>query len=77
MCIATYCRHLGMLVTHLPCHHRRLDPAAGLDSATTFTVIKYLGSVARTLESTMVISLLQPSGDVLSLFDDVMLLAEG
>ena len=62
--------------THLP-WHRRLEAAAGLDSATTFTVVKYLGSVARTLASTMVVSLLQPSGDVLSLFDDVMLLAEG
>ena len=48
-----------------------------MDSATTFNVVKYLGTVTRTLASTTVISLLQPSGDVLSLFDDVILLAEG
>lgn len=50
---------------------------AGLDSATTFTVVKYLGDLARTMRCTTVVSLLQPSGDVLALFDDVMLLADG
>ena len=51
--------------------------AAGLDSATTFTVVKYLGDLARTMRCTTVVSLLQPSGYVLALFDDVMLLADG
>lgn len=51
--------------------------STGLDSATTFTVVKYLGDLARTMRCTTVVSLLQPSGDVLALFDDVMLLADG
>lgn len=50
---------------------------AGLDSATTFTVVKYLGDLSRTMRCTTVVSLLQPSGDVLALFDDIMLLAGG
>ena len=40
-------------------------------------MVKYLGDLSRTLQANTVISLLQPSGDVMSLFDDVMLLAEG
>ncbi len=50
---------------------------AGLDSATTYTVCKYLGDLARTMRCTTVVSLLQPSGGVLALFDDIMLLADG
>lgn len=57
--------------------HTQSMVAAGLDSATTFTVVKYLGDLARTMRCTTVVSLLQPSGYVLALFDDVMLLADG
>ncbi|KAL4448626.1 hypothetical protein ABPG75_005845 [Micractinium tetrahymenae] len=51
--------------------------STGLDSATTFTVVKWLGELARPLAATLAVSLLQPSGEVLGLFDDVLLLAEG
>lgn len=50
---------------------------AGLDSATTATVCSYLGKLCHVMQTTTVVSLLQPSGDVLALFDDIMLLADG
>lgn len=62
--------------THPPTHPSN-HCFAGLDSATTATVCKYLGDLCRTMRCTTTISLLQPSGDVLALFDDVLLLAEG
>ncbi|PSC75525.1 pleiotropic drug resistance 5-like isoform A [Micractinium conductrix] len=51
--------------------------STGLDSATTLTVVRYLGELARTMRCTTVVSLLQPSGDVLALFDELLLLAGG
>ncbi|GMH20534.1 hypothetical protein Nepgr_022375 [Nepenthes gracilis] len=49
----------------------------GLDSSTTYQIIKYLKYSTRALDGTAVISLLQPSPETYELFDDVMLLCEG
>ncbi|KAG7389065.1 hypothetical protein PHYPSEUDO_011334 [Phytophthora pseudosyringae] len=51
--------------------------STGLDSAATFDIISTQRTIARALGKTVVISLLQPSPDVVALFDDVILLNEG
>lgn len=49
----------------------------GLDSSTTYQIIKYLKHSTRALDGTTVISLLQPAPEAYELFDDVILLSEG
>ncbi|XP_031258876.1 ABC transporter G family member 32 isoform X1 [Pistacia vera] len=49
----------------------------GLDSSTTYQIIKYLKHSTRALDGTTVISLLQPSPETYELFDDIILLFEG
>ena len=49
----------------------------GLDSATTFDIIRAAKSVAESLESTFVIALLQPPPETFNLFDEIILLSEG
>lgn len=49
----------------------------GLDSSTTYQIIKYLKHSNRALDGTTVISLLQPAPEAYELFDDVILLSEG
>ncbi|CAM6099489.1 unnamed protein product [Calypogeia fissa] len=51
--------------------------STGLDSSTTFQIIKCLGDITHMLESTILISLLQPAPETYDLFDDVILLSEG
>ncbi|KAG0548825.1 hypothetical protein BDA96_01G201000 [Sorghum bicolor] len=49
----------------------------GLDSSTTFRIIKCFQQMANINECTMLISLLQPTPEVFDLFDDLILMAEG
>ncbi|XP_050232688.1 ABC transporter G family member 32 isoform X2 [Mercurialis annua] len=49
----------------------------GLDSSTTYQIIKYLRHSTCALDGTTVISLLQPAPETYELFDDVILLCEG
>lgn len=51
--------------------------STGLDSSTTYQIINYLRHSTHALDSTTVISLLQPAPETYELFDDVILLAEG
>ncbi|OWZ04694.1 Pleiotropic drug resistance protein transporter, partial [Phytophthora megakarya] len=51
--------------------------STGLDSAATYDIINTQRSVAHRLRKTVVIALLQPSPEVFSLFDDVMIMNEG
>lgn len=51
--------------------------STGLDSSTTYQIIKYLRHSTRALGGTTVISLLQPAPETYELFDDVILLCEG
>ncbi|GMF24121.1 unnamed protein product [Phytophthora lilii] len=51
--------------------------STGLDSASTFDIIATQRSLAKKFRKTVVISLLQPSPEVYSLFDSVVLLNEG
>ncbi|GBF90608.1 ABC transporter G family member protein [Raphidocelis subcapitata] len=49
----------------------------GLDSATLHSVVTFLALMTRALKLTTVVSLLQPSPEVVALFDDVLLMADG
>jgi len=51
--------------------------STGLDSSTTFQIIKCLRDFVHLRLATVFISLLQPPPDVYNLFDDVLLLSEG
>lgn len=51
--------------------------STGLDSRTTFQIIKCLRDFAHLRSATILISLLQPPPEVYNLFDDILLLSEG
>lgn len=51
--------------------------STGLDSSTTFQIIKSIRQSIHILEGTALISLLQPAPETYDLFDDVILLADG
>lgn len=51
--------------------------STGLDSSTTFQIIKCLRDFAHLRLGTVFISLLQPPPEVYNLFDDILLLSEG
>ncbi|GLI71055.1 hypothetical protein VaNZ11_015971 [Volvox africanus] len=53
------------------------EMSTGLDSATLFTVVRWLSQAAKALQMTIMASLLQPPPEVFGLFDDVILLTEG
>ena len=52
-------------------------PQTGLDSSTTFQVVRSLGHVAHVAAATLLVSLLQPPPETFELFDDVIQLADG
>uniref|UniRef100_A0A453SI24 ABC-2 type transporter domain-containing protein n=1 Tax=Aegilops tauschii subsp. strangulata TaxID=200361 RepID=A0A453SI24_AEGTS len=51
--------------------------STGLDSSTTFQIVKSLGLITNILGGTTVISLLQPAPETYNLFDDIILLSDG
>lgn len=51
--------------------------STGLDSSTTFQIVTYLQQFTHVTESTILVSLLQPTPETFSLFDDIILMAEG
>ncbi|KAF3497991.1 hypothetical protein DY000_02054936 [Brassica cretica] len=51
--------------------------STGLDSSTTFQIVKCLQQIVHLNEATVVISLLQPAPETFDLFDDIILLSEG
>ncbi|PSR95481.1 Pleiotropic drug resistance protein [Actinidia chinensis var. chinensis] len=51
--------------------------STGLDSSTTFQIVKFMRQMVHIMDVTMVISLLQPAPETFELFDDVILLSEG
>lgn len=51
--------------------------STGLDSSTTYQIVKCLRSVVHYTNGTMLISLLQPAPETFELFDDIILLSEG
>ncbi|KAG8087193.1 hypothetical protein GUJ93_ZPchr0010g8360 [Zizania palustris] len=51
--------------------------STGLDSSTTFQIVKSIGQITSILGGTTVISLLQPAPETYNLFDDIILLSDG
>ncbi|KAK6136023.1 hypothetical protein DH2020_030233 [Rehmannia glutinosa] len=51
--------------------------STGLDSSTTYQIIKYMRQMVHIMDVTMIISLLQPAPETFELFDDIILLSEG
>lgn len=51
--------------------------STGLDSSTTFQIIKYMRQMVHIMDITMILSLLQPAPETFELFDDIILLSEG
>ncbi|KAM7496878.1 hypothetical protein LguiA_021292 [Lonicera macranthoides] len=51
--------------------------STGLDSSTTFQIVKFMRQMVHIMDVTMVISLLQPAPETFALFDDVILLSDG
>ncbi|XP_042755335.1 pleiotropic drug resistance protein 2 [Lactuca sativa] len=51
--------------------------STGLDSSTTFQIVKYMKQLVHIMDVTMIISLLQPAPETFELFDDIILLSEG
>ncbi|KAL9251841.1 ABC transporter G family member 42-like protein [Drosera capensis] len=51
--------------------------STGLDSSTTFQIVKFLQQITHLSEATILMSLLQPAPETYDLFDDIILLSEG
>lgn len=51
--------------------------STGLDSSTTFQIVRSLKQITSILGQTTVISLLQPAPETFDLFDDIILLSDG
>lgn len=51
--------------------------STGLDSSTTFQIVKFMRQLVHIMDVTMIVSLLQPAPETFELFDDIILLSEG
>ncbi|KAF0905322.1 hypothetical protein E2562_003919 [Oryza meyeriana var. granulata] len=51
--------------------------STGLDSSSTFLIVKYIRQVAHVMNATVMMSLLQPPPETYALFDDIILISEG
>uniref|UniRef100_A0A1D1YG49 Pleiotropic drug resistance protein 12 n=3 Tax=Anthurium amnicola TaxID=1678845 RepID=A0A1D1YG49_9ARAE len=61
-----------------PCRTLFMDEiSTGLDSSTTFQIVKCLQQIVHLGEATILMSLLQPAPETFDLFDDIILLSEG
>ena len=61
-----------------PCNTLFMDEiSTGLDSSTTFLIVKCMRNFVHMAHGTVLMALLQPAPEVYDLFDDIMLLCEG
>ncbi|CAI0540644.1 unnamed protein product, partial [Linum tenue] len=51
--------------------------STGLDSSTTYQIVKCIGNFVHFMEGTVLMALLQPPPETFDLFDDLILLSEG
>ncbi|KAL0426517.1 UNVERIFIED_CONTAM: ABC transporter G family member 39 [Sesamum latifolium] len=51
--------------------------STGLDSSTTFQIVRYMRQMVHIMDVTMIIALLQPPPETYDLFDDVILFSDG
>ena len=61
-------------------HFRELTPIlalqTGLDSSTTFNIVRCIRNFVQFREATVLVALLQPAPETYDLFDDIILMAE-
>ena len=61
-----------------PCSTLFMDEiSTGLDSSTTYQIVKCLQQIVHYEEATILMSLLQPAPETFDLFDDILLISEG
>jgi len=90
MCVCIYFMHLFFLFWSFACicvsGEMIVGPttalfmdeiSTGLDSSTTFQIVKCLSQFCHVMEATILMSLLQPAPETFQLFDDIILLSEG
>ena len=53
------------------------EPTSGLDSASAYKVIKNLRKLAKNEDKTIILSIHQPSSEMVMLFDKIICLSEG
>lgn len=51
--------------------------STGLDSNTTYSIVKSIGNLAHVMDYTVLVGLLQPSPETFDLFDEVILISNG
>lgn len=51
--------------------------STGLDSSTTFQIVKCIRNFVHEMEATVLMALLQPAPETFDLFDDLILLSDG
>lgn len=51
--------------------------STGLDSSTTFQIIRFMRQMVHIMDVTMIVSLLQPAPETFELFDNIILVSEG
>jgi len=51
--------------------------STGLDSSTTFQIVKCIRNFVHQMEATVLVALLQPAPETFELFDDLLLLSDG
>ncbi|KAJ8466246.1 hypothetical protein OPV22_028798 [Ensete ventricosum] len=51
--------------------------STGLDSSTTYEIVRFIRQMVHVMDGTVLMSLLQPAPETFALFDDVILLSEG
>lgn len=51
--------------------------STGLDSSTTFQIVKCIRNFVHLMDATVLMALLQPAPETFDLFDDLILLSEG
>ncbi|CAN0910604.1 Pleiotropic drug resistance protein 2 [Linum grandiflorum] len=51
--------------------------STGLDSSTTYQIVRFMKEMVHIMDVTMIISLLQPAPETFELFDDIILISEG
>jgi ABC-type multidrug transport system ATPase subunit len=53
------------------------EPTSGLDSLTAYVIVWYMKKLAATKNKTVAMTIHQPSSEIFSLFDDLILMVEG
>ena len=53
------------------------EPTSGLDSLTAYVIVWYMKKLAQNHNKTVAMTIHQPSSEIFSLFDDLILMVEG